>query len=123
MSNLGGPTVSDGVMRYLDKRAARIVLLVETATQGSADRKIREGGAQLVEQVIEMVEALHELKATGSEELAEAADLFHRRLYLAEKKIEGWNIPASVLKRIDKKPSEPKAKAPRRRRAPRKQAA
>lgn len=115
MSNLSAPTVSEAVMRYLERRAARVVLLVETATQTNPDRKIREGGSQVVEQVIEMVEALHELRDAGSEELPEAADLFHRRLYLAEKKIEAWNIPISVLKRIDKKPDEPKERAPRRR--------
>lgn len=122
MSNLGAPTVSDSVIRHLERRAARLVLLVETASQSSPEREIREGGAQLVERVIEMTQELLELKDAGDDSLAEVADVFHRRLYIAEKKIEAWNIPISVLKKIDKKPAEPSARAPRRR-APRKQTA
>ncbi len=122
MSNLGAPTVSDSVMRHLERRAARMVLLVEAASQNNPDRKIREGGAQLVERILEMTQEILELKDAGDDSLAEAADVFHRRLYIAEKKIEAWNIPASVLKKIDKKPAEPGARAPRRR-GPRKKAA
>lgn len=124
MSRLGGPQQDiAAVLRYLEGRAATLARLVETASQASSDKKIRDAGNQLVERIGEMVEELIELQKADDESLAEAADVFHRRLYLAEKMVETWNIPESVRKKLTKKKGKDAEPAPRRRRAPRKKAA
>ena len=125
MSNLGTPTVSNAIIDHIEGRAAKLVLLIEAATQASQERKIREGGAQLVERIIENMEELREKQANQDIELAEAVDVFHRRLYLAQQLVDTWNIPASIRKRLEKKtaPAESNPAPRRRRRAPKKKAA
>lgn len=123
MSRQGGTNEMDAVLRYLERRAARLVGLIDAASQASDDKKIRDGGAQLVERIVELVEELRELQKAEDDGLPEAADVFHRRLYLAEKKVDTWNIPESVKKRLGNKPKDSAEAAPRRRRASRKKAA
>jgi len=109
--------VSDALIRHLERRAARLVLLVETATQASAERSVRDGGAQLVERILEMVEELQDLRAAGDSDLPELVEGFHRRLYIAQKKVDSWNIPDSVRRILEQRTGDGGAKPNRRRRA------
>lgn len=122
MSRLNEPKASGAVLRHLEQRTAKLVALVETASQANKDKQVRDSGAQLVERIAEMLEDLYALSQADEEDFMEAAELFHRRLYLAEQKVETWNIPASVKKRLSKKTKDKAEPAPRRR-APRKKAA
>lgn len=121
MSRLNDTKAMSAILRHLEQRTAKLVALVETASQANGDKRVRDQGAQLAERIAEMMQDLQELAQADDDGFMEAADVYHRRLYLAEQKVETWNIPASVKKRLDKKPKE--AAAPRRRRAPRKKAA
>ena len=108
--------VSEALIRHLERRAARLVLMVETATQASAERSVREGGAQLVERIQEIMEELQDLKAAGDTDLPDLVEGIHRRLYIAQRKVDGWNIPESVRRVLDQRTGEPAAKPNRRRR-------
>lgn len=109
--------VSDSLIRHLERRAARLIVLVETATQASDERSVRDGGAQLVERIQEMVEELQDLRAAGDSDLPELVEAFHRRLYIAQKKVDGWNIPDSVRRILEQRTGDGGAKPNRRRRA------
>lgn len=122
MGKLGEQSVSEGLMRHLERRAARIVLLIDAATQGHDDKKVRENGAQLTARILEMVEELRELRAAEDASLMESIEDFHARLHLAQSRIDGWDIPDKVKKQIDKV-GKPAAEAPTRRRRTRKKAA
>ena len=114
----------EAVLKYLEQRASRLVRLIQAVSQPHSEKKVRDGGAQLTERIVELAEELREMQSGASDELAEAADLFHRRLYIAEQMVETWNIPAAVRKQLEPKRVEQKARAPRRRgRRPKKQAA
>lgn len=107
---------SDALIQYLEKRVNRISQTIETATAHASDRVIREGGNQLIDRIQEMMEELRDLRATDSDDLIELAESFHRRLYLAEKRVETWPVPENAKKRSDTKttlrgPHRPKRQA------------
>jgi hypothetical protein len=116
MSNNLEVQVSDALIRHLERRAARLVLLVETATQASAERGVREGGAQLVERIQEMMEELTDLRAAGDTDVPDLVEGIHRRLFVAQKKVDAWNIPESVRRVLEQRGPETSAKPARRRR-------
>lgn len=126
MKKLGVTVVSEALLRHIDRRALLLIDLVEAATEHSSERGLREGGSQLAERIAEMQEIIHELKAADSEDLMDAIEDFHQRLWLAQQKVDTWSIPANVRKAIEKKHA-PKKKAPvaapKRRRARRRKAA
>ncbi len=109
-----GVTIPKPVMSALEKRAQRLISLVDAATSGATDKRVREQGAQLIERVHEWVEEIRDLNTIGDDEVEERANSFHIRLTLAQKKVDGWALPASVRDRAEA------ALRPRRRGRPRK---
>jgi hypothetical protein len=95
-----GMQISEHTITSLEKRASRLAALVETATQGSQLKKVRDNGAQLVERLGEWVEEIKELRDMGDEDVEELIKSFTTRLALAEEKIKAWPIPASVRAQI-----------------------
>ena len=111
-----GMTIPQSVMTALEKRAHKLTSLVDVATSGATDKKVRDNGAQLIERVNEWIEEIRDLNTMGDEEVEERAKSFHIRLRLAEQKIAAWALPASVRDQAEA------ALRPRRRGRPRKKA-
>ena len=112
-----GVTIPQSVLSALEKRAQKLTSLVDVATSSAHDKKVRDSGAQLIERVNEWIEEIRDLNTVGDDEVEERAKSFHIRLRLAEEKIKGWQLPASVRDRAEA------ALRPRRRGRPRKKAA
>ncbi len=96
-----GVNIPKTVLTALEKRAQSLTSLVDVATSGAQDRRVREAGAQLIERVNEWVEEIRDLNAVGDEEALDRARSFHVRLRLAENKIQQWGLPASVRQRAE----------------------
>ncbi len=103
MTKLGVKVVSEALIRHIDRRAALLVDLIEAATEHADARALRDTGSQLGERIAELQENIHELKQSGSEDLMEAIEDFHQRLWLAQKKVDSWDIPAATRKAIEAK--------------------
>lgn len=88
MSKLSRP-VSDALMRHLERRMAKLVQSIETSTR-AGDRAIRETGSELVDRIHELWDDLLELRRDGDEHIMEAIEVFHRRLFLAQRKVDTW---------------------------------
>ena len=112
-----GVNIPQPVLTSLEKRAQKLTSLVDAATSGASDKRVRDHGAQLIERVQEWVEEIRDLNMVGDQEVEERARSFHIRLRLAEEKIKGWALPASVREKAEA------ALRPRRRGRPRKKAA
>lgn len=112
-----GVTIPNTVMNALERRAQKLISLVDVATSTASDKRVRDNGAQLIERVNEWVEEIRDLNMVGDDEVEERAKSFHIRLKLAEAKIEAWALPASVRDRADA------ALRPRKRGRPRKKVA
>ena len=89
MSKLSRP-VSDALMRHLERRMVKLVQSIETSTRLAEDRAIRETGSELVDRIHELWDDLLELRRDGDEHIMEAIDVFHRRLFLAQRKVDSW---------------------------------
>ncbi|MEL7371038.1 MAG: hypothetical protein AAFN74_19110 [Myxococcota bacterium] len=109
-----GVTIPQPILNALEKRAQKLTSLVDVATSTATDKKVRDNGAQLIERVNEWVEEIRDLNMVGDDEVEERAKSFHIRLKLAEDKIKGWALPASVRDKAEA------ALRPRRRGRPRK---
>lgn len=94
-----GETIEKSTLEGLERRVARLSILVEYATQSSPERKIREGGNQLIERLSEWVEDIKDLAEIGDEDVHDLLKSFMLRLRLAEQKVKDWQIPESVVAR------------------------
>lgn len=97
MSKIDRP-ISDALMRHLERRMVKLVQGIETSTSTSKNRGIRETGSELIDRIHELWDDLLELRRHGDESIMEAIEVFHRRLFLAQQKVDAW--PA---RRRDKK--------------------
>lgn len=110
-----GVQVPETIIVSLEKRAARLASLVESATQASPERPIREGGALLIDRLGEWVEEIKDLREMGDEEVTEVIRSFATRLRIAEEKVKAWPLPQSARKhamRQDRLRRKPRAKRP-----------
>lgn len=96
--------ISAKVLKGLEARATRLSEQVERATQASPDRDVRDGGSRLADVLEEWLQDIHEMHQADDEELAERVLSFRTRLFLAEKKVATWNVPAK--RRTSKAPKE-----------------
>jgi hypothetical protein len=110
MSNLSS-RVPEATVNAIARRTARLIDLVERATQASPHKQVREGGAQLIDLLGERIEEIRELHAMDDEDLPDRIKGFKLRLSLAEEKVLTWKLPKT------RKPSiTPGARSPRTRR-------
>jgi hypothetical protein len=117
MSHLSA-RVPESTVNALARRTARLIEVVERATQTSPHKAVREGGAQLVELLGERLEEIRELHAMEDEDVVDRIKGFKLRLSLAEEKVQRWNLPKP------KRPIQvPSARRPRRRPAKREKSA
>lgn len=112
-----GVSIPKPVISALEKRAQKLISLVDVATSEASDKKVRDSGAQLIERVNEWIEEIRELNMMGDDDVEERANSFHIRLALAQRKVDAWGLPAAVRDRAEA------ALKPRRRGRPRKKAA
>lgn len=104
-----GETIEKSTLDALERRVARLSILVEFATQSSPERKIREGGNQLIERLSEWVEDIKDLAEVGDEDVHDLLKSFVLRLRLAEQKVKSWHIPPSVVERaFENEEAQPK---------------
>lgn len=102
--------VSESTINAIARRTARLIEMVERATQASGEKQIRDGGAQLVELLSERIEEIRELFASDDEELTERIKGFLIRLKLAEEKVTTWPMPPEVKRAKAERKKAPKAR-------------
>lgn len=95
-----GVEVSDKTMVALEKKALRLAELVDLATSAASDKKVRDGGAQLVERLGEWMDEIKDLREVGDEDVHEKIRSFAIRLHLAEEKTKSWPIPKKQREKI-----------------------
>ena len=89
MSKLGHP-VSDALMRHLERRMAKLVQGIETSTRETGERSIRDACSELIDRIQELWDDILERRRHGDEHIMEAIEVFHRRLFLAQQKVDQW---------------------------------
>ena len=94
-----GEMIPQSTLENLERRVSRLSILVELATQGSAEKSIRESGAQLIERLSEWLEDIKDLVEIGDEDAHDLVKSFTMRLRLAETKVKAWKIPEAVVRR------------------------
>lgn len=82
--------MSESTVNALARRTSRLIELIETATQKSPEKHVREGGAQLVELLSERLEEIREMHAGEDDDLADRVRGFELRVRLAEAKVLEW---------------------------------
>ena len=97
-----GVGVSESLIRRVTERAAKLAFIVEVTTEISPSKKIREGGAQLIDRLNEWVEEIRDLHEAQDDEIEDRLKSFIVRLRLAEAKVTQWPIPASARKILDR---------------------
>jgi hypothetical protein len=86
--------IPESAITSLARRTARLIELIERATQISPEKSVREGGAQLAELLNERIEEIRELHAMDDQDLAERVRAFALRIKMAESKVMTWKLPA-----------------------------
>ncbi len=94
-----GEMIPQSTLDRLERRVSRLSILLELATQNSAEKSIRESGAQLIERLSEWLEDIKDLVEVGDEDAHDLVKSFTMRLRLAETKVKGWSIPEAVVRR------------------------
>ncbi len=102
MTNLG-VEVPQSTLTQLERRVVRLSALVEQATQISPHKKVREGGALLMERLGEWIDEIKELSDIGDADVHDRIRSFSLRLKLAEEKVKTWPVPARYKKAGDTK--------------------
>jgi hypothetical protein len=85
--------VPESKVNALARRAAKLSEIVERATQSSAEKSIRDAGAQLIELLSERIEEIRELHQLDDEDLIDRMNMLALRLKLAEAKVNAWGLP------------------------------
>ena len=95
-----GKLIPQKAVHGLEVRTLKLAGLVETATQTSHVRAVREAGAPLIERLSEWMEEIKDLREVGDEEVNDLVESYHIRLWLAEKKVNTWDIPADLRESV-----------------------
>jgi hypothetical protein len=82
--------MSETTVNALARRTSRLIEMIETATQRSTEKTVREGGAQLVELLTERLEEIREMHAGEDDDLVDRVRGFELRVRLAEAKVLEW---------------------------------
>ncbi|MGF1511958.1 MAG: hypothetical protein ACFB9M_20905 [Myxococcota bacterium] len=97
MNHFHPPAVIDPhALGTLERRAARLVCVIEAVGQRSEDRHTKEACTLITERIQEMFEEMRDMHEMGDIEVRDRMESMALRLRLAERKIKDWPLPKSV---------------------------